>query len=93
MKKIGITGQNGFAGAHLFNAISLLKDEFQLVPFERSFFENEDQLQDWVKQCDTIVHLAALNRHKDPQVIYDTNIGLVKKLLASLDSAGDWIGR
>lgn len=86
MKKIGITGQNGFAGACLFNAISLLKDEFQLVPFERSFFENEDQLQDWVKQCDTIVHLAALNRHKDPQVIYDTNIGLVKKLVASLET-------
>ena len=85
MKKIGITGQNGFAGAYLFNAISLLKDEFQLVPFERSFFENENQLQRWVKQCDTIVHLAAKNRHTDPQVIYDTNVNLVKKLVKALE--------
>jgi UDP-2-acetamido-2,6-beta-L-arabino-hexul-4-ose reductase len=85
MKKIGITGQNGFAGTYLFNAISLLKDEFQLIPFEKSFFENENQLQGWVKQCDTIVHLAAMNRHTDPQVIHDTNISLVKKLLASLE--------
>ncbi len=88
MKRIGITGQNGFAGAYLFNTISLLKDEFQLIPFEKSFFEHETQLQEWVKQCDTIVHLAAMNRHTDPQVIYDTNIRLVKDLITALEHTG-----
>lgn len=87
MKKIGITGQNGFTGAYLFNTISLLKDEFQLIPFEKSFFGNEDKLQDWVKQCDTIVHLAAMNRHPDPQVIHDTNIDLVNKLILAVEKS------
>ena len=27
--------------------------------------------------CNAIVHLAAMNRHGDPQVIYDTNLKLV----------------
>lgn len=85
MKKIGITGQKGFTGSYLYNTISLLKDEFELIPFEKSFFENEFQLQEWVKQCDTIVHLAAMNRHADPQVIYDTNIELVNQLIDALE--------
>lgn len=88
MKSIGITGQNGFTGSYLYNTISLLKDEFVLIPFDKEFFENENQLQNWVKQCDVIVHLAAMNRHPDPQVIYDTNIGLVKKLVTALEKTG-----
>src|SRR5690606_32382011 len=32
-----------------------------------------------------IVHLAAMNRHTDPQVIYDTNINLTKKLATALE--------
>ncbi len=87
MKRVGITGQNGFAGSYLFNTISLLKDEFKLIPFEKSFFENESQLQDWVKQCDVIVHLAAMNRHPDPQVIHNTNIDLVKKLIIAVEKS------
>ena len=35
-----------------------------------------------------IIHLAALNRHNDPQTIYDTNILLVHKLIAALDKTG-----
>ncbi len=30
----------------------------------------QDILNDWVSKCDVIVHLAALNRHNDPEVIY-----------------------
>src|SRR4051812_48552223 len=85
MKTIGITGQNGFVGSHLYNTISLLKDEFSLIPFERSFFDSAVQLADWVRQCDVIVHLAALNRHSDAQQLHCTNIGLVEKLVAALE--------
>ena len=31
-----------------------------------------------------IVHLAAMNRHNSPEIIYQTNLGLVKLLIASL---------
>jgi UDP-2-acetamido-2,6-beta-L-arabino-hexul-4-ose reductase len=84
MKKIGITGQKGFVGYHLYQTIKLFKDEFTLIDFERSFFENDASLDGFVEQCDVIVHLAALNRHNDQEVIYETNTNLVKKLVASL---------
>jgi UDP-2-acetamido-2,6-beta-L-arabino-hexul-4-ose reductase len=88
MKTIGITGQGGFVGTHLYNRISLLKDEFKLVPFTRELFENVNLLIDWVRKCDVIVHLAAMNRHEDQQFIHDTNIGLVEKLVTALTDAG-----
>ncbi len=84
MIKIGITGQEGFVGAHLFNTIALFPNEFERVDYDISFFGDEVLLDQFVAQCDVIVHLAALNRHNDPQALYDTNVGLVKTLIESL---------
>lgn len=84
MLKIGITGQAGFVGTHLSNTIALFPEEFQRIDFRKEFFENDEQLNEFVSQCDVIVHLAAMNRHNDPQVIYDTNLGLVQRLVKSL---------
>jgi UDP-2-acetamido-2,6-beta-L-arabino-hexul-4-ose reductase len=85
MKKIGITGQNGFIGKHLYNTLGLFPEEFERVDFQKHYFEDSQKLDAFVEQCDVIVHLAAKNRHNDPQVIYDTNIGLVQKLITSLE--------
>jgi len=85
MKKVGITGQAGFIGKHLYNALGLLPNDFERVDFKKEFFENKDALDCFVSQCDVIVHLAAINRHNDPQVIYQTNTDLVKSLIASLE--------
>jgi UDP-2-acetamido-2,6-beta-L-arabino-hexul-4-ose reductase len=38
----------------------------------------------FVRQCDVIVHLAAMNRHADPEVLYQTNIELVQKLINAM---------
>ena len=84
MLKIGITGQAGFIGTHLYNTLGLFPEEFQLVDFQRSFFENETALETFVSKCDVVVHLAAMNRHYEPQVIYDTNISLVQKFISAL---------
>jgi UDP-2-acetamido-2,6-beta-L-arabino-hexul-4-ose reductase len=84
MLKVGITGQNGFIGTHLFNTLGLFKDEFERIVFEKSFFEDQEKLQEFVNKCDVIVHLAALNRHEDAKVIHDTNILLVEKLINAL---------
>lgn len=78
--RIGITGQSGFVGKHLYNFLGL-QEGIELIPFEKDFFEIEGSLQDFVSKCDTVVHLAAMNRHEDQQVIYDTNVGLVQKLI------------
>jgi UDP-2-acetamido-2,6-beta-L-arabino-hexul-4-ose reductase len=88
MIRVGITGQAGFIGTHLFNFLGLKKDEVSRIPFQDDFFADKDKLEAFVQQCDVIVHLAALNRHNDPQTIYDTNVGLVNKLTSACDSTG-----
>ena len=86
MIKIGITGQTGFVGTHLFDTIGLYQDKFIRIPFQDELFRNDTQLQNFVNQCDVIVHLAAMNRHNDPEMIYNTNIGLVNQLIAACES-------
>ncbi|WP_026811214.1 polysaccharide biosynthesis C-terminal domain-containing protein [Arenibacter latericius] len=85
MIKIGITGQAGFVGNHLYNTLNL-DDTVTLIPFERFYFDNKAMLEDFVNQCDVIVHLAAMNRHEDPKVIYNTNIDLVNQLVSACKS-------
>lgn len=82
--KIGITGQAGFIGSHLYTTLSL-REDVDLVNFERSFFEDMDMLSKFVSECDSIVHLAAMNRHEDPKVIYNTNLKLVEDLIAACE--------
>lgn len=88
MKRIGITGQNGFVGSHLYNTLGLAPEEFERIDFEKEFFNDSEKLDHFVKQCDVIVHLAAMNRHSDPEVIFNNNINLVKQLIASLERTG-----
>ncbi|MBE0664163.1 MAG: NAD-dependent epimerase/dehydratase family protein [Bacteroidales bacterium] len=83
MIKVGITGQTGFIGTHLYNTLGLYPEQFQRIPFEDGFFQDEAKLKEFVSQCDAVVHLAAMNRHNDPQVIYETNIRLVKQLITA----------
>jgi UDP-2-acetamido-2,6-beta-L-arabino-hexul-4-ose reductase len=87
MINVGITGQSGFIGTHLYNTLNLKKEEIRTIPFSDSFFGNDAQLKEFVNECDVIVHLAAMNRHGDPQVIYDTNIMLVTRLIKALEES------
>ena len=84
MIKIGITGSNGFIGYHLIQTLRLYKEDFSIIKFERSFFENNLKLEAFVISCDVIVHLAGLNRHIEPDVIYEVNKTLVNKLISAL---------
>ena len=86
MLRIGITGQAGFVGTHLFNTLNLFPEKIEKVPFEDCFFSQPETLKTFVKNCDVIVHLAAMNRHNDPNVIYNTNIELVKKLIDACEN-------
>ena len=88
MIRVGITGQSGFIGTHLYNTLGLYPDKYHRIHFEDAFFQDEEKLKTFVSQCDAIIHLAAMNRHNDPQVIYDTNIRLVKQLIAVMESTG-----
>ena len=82
--KIGITGQNGFIGWHLSQTLKYAyKKEFQLIPFERDYFFNQEFLDHFVSKCDCIVHLAGLNRAEHESEISEVNILLSKKLVES----------
>lgn len=87
MLKVGITGQSGFIGTHLYNTLGLLIDKYERVPFDDAFFADRKKLIQFVSSCDVVVHLAAMNRHNDPEVLYSTNISLVKKLIEACDSS------
>lgn len=86
MIKIGITGQAGFVGTHLYNTLGLYPQEVERIPFEDSFFEDAERLRAFVRQCDVVVHLAAINRHPDPQVLYETNLRLVRQLITAMEA-------
>lgn len=86
--RIGITGQAGFVGTHLYNRLGLEPEKYERIAFEDSFFEDEAKLRSFVAQCDVIVHLAAMNRHESEQVIYDTNIRLNRDLIAAMEAEG-----
>ena len=74
MFKIGITGQAGFIGTHLFNTVGLSQNVFTKVPFQKDFFLKPSKLRNFVKECDAIIHLAGVNRHNDPETLYKINI-------------------
>ncbi|MCK9412244.1 MAG: NAD-dependent epimerase/dehydratase family protein [Prolixibacteraceae bacterium] len=86
MIKIGITGQAGFVGTHLFNTLGLYPNQFERIPFEDAFFQDNAKLNAFVQSCDAIVHLAAMNRHNDPEVLYQTNLELVRQLIGACES-------
>lgn len=85
--KVGITGQEGFMGTHLWNFLGTKEEQIERVSYYISYFDQKDDLVKFVAQCDTIVHIAAMNRHPDPQVIYDTNVLLVQKLIDACEEA------
>ncbi len=86
MIKIGITGQAGFVGTHLYNMAGLYPEQIERIPFEDVFFEDRDRLKGFVRRCDVIIHLAAMNRHPDPQVLYETNLRLVQQLITAMET-------
>jgi UDP-2-acetamido-2,6-beta-L-arabino-hexul-4-ose reductase len=83
MIQIGVTGSNGFIGWHLCNILKLYANKFKLVEFKRDWFEDKSKLDQFVKDCNIIVHLAGLNRHDYEQQIFNTNVSIASKLIES----------
>ena len=84
MHNVGITGQNGFIGNHLYNRLSLLNDRYSLVYFEKSFFSDKKSLQAFVKKCDIIVHLAGINRAENQEEVYKENMLITDCLINAI---------
>ena len=88
MIKVGVTGSNGFIGWHLCRTLELDTNKFELIEFKRDYFNENINLDSFVIKCDIIVHLAGLNRHSEEIAIYNTNVGLAKRLVESFKRTG-----
>ncbi|UXE66812.1 MAG: NAD-dependent epimerase/dehydratase family protein [Chryseotalea sp. WA131a] len=83
--RVGITGQSGFVGSHLFNYLGI-QSEIELIPFDKDFFSSESKLQQFADQCEVIVHLAAVNRHENQDELYRINVLLVQQLVTACEA-------
>jgi len=54
MKRVGITGQHGFLGQHLFNTLKLSLENFELIDFKKEYFGDESNLDSFVAKCNTL---------------------------------------
>jgi UDP-2-acetamido-2,6-beta-L-arabino-hexul-4-ose reductase len=88
MIKVGVTGSNGFIGWHMCRTLELDPIKFELIEFDRNWFNESNYLDVFVSKCDIIIHLAGLNRHSEETLIYNTNIALAKSLIESFIRTG-----
>ena len=87
MIKVGVTGGSGFIGSHLKNWLSLNKNEFKIIDFKKSFFNNNSLLDEFINKSDIVVHLSGINRHYDEKFLYSSNIDMTKKLYHHLKNS------
>jgi UDP-2-acetamido-2,6-beta-L-arabino-hexul-4-ose reductase len=83
--RVGITGYIGFIGYYLSTHIKYFHGDLAFKPCPDNIFNDIAKLSHFVKQCDVIIHLAAMNRGEDKE-IYETNIRLVNQLVEALEN-------
>jgi UDP-2-acetamido-2,6-beta-L-arabino-hexul-4-ose reductase len=90
LKRILLTGANGFIGKNLALCLSELKG-FSVVPYVRGSAIN--QLPQLIAQTDVIVHLAGENRPQDEKAFEQVNTGLTKALCEAIQHETKTTGR
>jgi len=78
---VGITGPNGFIAGHVARRLQN-ESGFQVLLCPRDMFEDEEALAQFVESCDTVLHLAGVNRGTD-QEITEINQSLAEKLVSA----------
>lgn len=80
--KILITGADGFVGRNL--QVTLNHLGYELFLYDRN--NTKEELNDWTKECDFVVHLAGVNRPTNVEEFYDGNAGFTETLCKYLAS-------
>jgi len=74
--KILVTGAKGFVGLNI--CLWLKNKGYEVLGVDK---DNNNQLEDYIKQCDFIIHLAGSNRPLINQEFYDVNTNFTKRLV------------
>lgn len=80
-----ITGSGGFVGRNLVATLQT-RGYTDLMLFEKD--DTPETLADYCRRAAFVVHLAGINRPKDPSEFYSGNAGLTDTMLALLEEAG-----
>lgn len=75
--KVLVTGANGFIGKHMCLLLSRKGHE----TFKYDIDSSEEELKEYIKECDAVIHLAGINRPLTPEEFYDGNANFTKKLV------------
>ena len=81
-----ITGSGGFVGRNLCETLKTAGCT-ELLCFEKG--DTPETLAEYCRRAAFVVHLAGINRPKDPSEFYTGNAGLTETLLADLEAAGN----
>ncbi|UOW67245.1 NAD-dependent epimerase/dehydratase family protein [Paraclostridium bifermentans] len=81
MKKILVTGSNGFVGKNTVVALNEAK-KYEVLTIDRQ--NSEEELREATLKADFIVHLAGVNRPKEASEFYEGNGGLTEKIVGFL---------
>jgi UDP-2-acetamido-2,6-beta-L-arabino-hexul-4-ose reductase len=88
--KIGITGSQGFIGKHLVEALKDKKNlKLSYCDLPDCNLLNPDSFKNFVKNKDTIIHLAAVNRGTDTKVIGGT-VTATHNLISTMEKLKSW---
>lgn len=86
--KILITGSQGFVGRNFVETLKTIRDgkcriyeiDKNIEIYEYDMNNTLDELKEYTKDCDVIVHLAGINRPKDISEFYEGNYGFTEVL-------------
>ena len=80
-----ITGSGGFVGRNLVATLQT-RGYTDLMLFEKD--DTPETLADYCRRAAFVVHLAGINRPKDPSEFYSGNAGLTDTMLSLLEETG-----
>ncbi|MEA5051090.1 MAG: NAD-dependent epimerase/dehydratase family protein [Oscillospiraceae bacterium] len=87
MKKVLVTGANGFIGRNFCCELSRFPDRYALL---RADVETSaEQLREYLGACDVVVHFAGVNRPKDDSEFRTGNAGFTGDVVSELAELGN----
>ncbi|MEG0328556.1 MAG: NAD-dependent epimerase/dehydratase family protein [Erysipelothrix sp.] len=83
--KILVTGASGFVGKNLCSQLHNLG--YEVFMYDRD--DSHETLKEYTRICDSVIHLAGVNRPQDSKEFYEGNFGFTETLCHYLQEANN----